>query len=85
MGHVESGGATEPGDDAGLSAERVWALWRRLKRFFPAWSLLPSAFYTPGAWTMIGIDMLGGFRRRRSICSKACRRPSSRPWSPWRR
>lgn len=47
-------------------AVAVWALWRRLKRLFPAWSLLPSAFYTPGAWTMIGIDLVGGLRRNRS-------------------
>ena len=60
MGHVEPGGAT--GDD---SAE-LWRLWRELKRFFPTWSLLPSSFYTPGAWGYLGVDFISGFRRNRS-------------------
>ncbi len=66
MGHLEPGGAAEPGDAAAVRVERAWALWRRLKTYFPAWSLLPSAFITPGAWTLAGIDFIGGLRRNRS-------------------
>lgn len=47
-------------------ADAVWALWRKLKTYFPAWSLAPSAFVTPGAWTLAGIDFIGGLRRNRS-------------------
>lgn len=66
MGHVEPGG-----EAGGAPAERVnsaaaWELWRRLRRFFPVWSLLPSTFVTPGAWTMMGVDYVSGFRRNRS-------------------
>jgi len=60
MGHVESGGkAPEAMSD-------IWALWDRLKRYFPTWSLLPSSFYTPGAWGYMGVDFISGFRRNRS-------------------
>ena len=41
----------------------VWALWRALKRIFPVWSLLPSAFWTPGAWGYVGLDHVTGLRR----------------------
>jgi hypothetical protein len=44
----------------------LWDLWRRLKRNFPAWSLLPSGFYTPGAWGYVGVDFVSGFRKNRS-------------------
>ncbi|HVK42427.1 MAG TPA: hypothetical protein VM471_08115 [Phenylobacterium sp.] len=44
----------------------IWALWDRLKRYFPTWSLLPSSFYTPGAWGYMGVDFISGFRRNRS-------------------
>jgi len=44
----------------------AWALWDRLKRHFPTWSLLPSSFYTPGAWGYMGVDFISGFRRNRS-------------------
>jgi hypothetical protein len=37
-------------------------MWRRLKRLFPTWTLLPSCFYTPGAYTAVGIDVVGGLR-----------------------
>jgi hypothetical protein len=60
MGHLEPGGAAEP------ASERVWALWRGLKAFFPTWSLLPSSFVTPGAWGYLGNDFISGFRRNRS-------------------
>lgn len=54
--------------DSGTSDESaaLWDLWRRLKRNFPAWSLLPSGLYTPGAWGYIGVDFVSGFRRNRS-------------------
>jgi hypothetical protein len=54
--------------DSGIPEESaaLWDLWRRLKRNFPAWSLLPSGFYTPGAWGYIGVDFVSGFRRNRS-------------------
>lgn len=54
--------------DSGVpdEAAELWSLWRRLKRNFPAWSLLPSGFYTPGAWGYIGVDFVSGFRRNRS-------------------
>lgn len=58
MGHVEPGGEAEDED--------LWATWRRLKAFFPTWSLLPSSFYTPGAWGYLGVDFISGFRRNRS-------------------
>lgn len=44
----------------------VWALWDKLKRLFPSWSLLPEAFYTPGAWGYLGVDFVSGFRRNAS-------------------
>lgn len=54
--------------DVATAAERVdvWVLWDKLKRLFPAWSLLPEAFYTPGAWGYVGIDFVSGFRRNPS-------------------
>lgn len=57
MGHVEPDGAA-----AGSGHARLWALWRALKAEFPLWSLLPSAFTTPGAWGYVGVDFLSGFR-----------------------
>jgi len=51
--------------DAMPSAE-PWALWRELTGYFPAWSLIPSAFHTPGAWGYLGVDFLSGFRQNRS-------------------
>ncbi|MDR7117570.1 hypothetical protein [Caulobacter sp. BE254] len=44
----------------------VWALWDKLKRLFPTWSLLPEAFYTPGAWGYVGVDFVSGFRKNAS-------------------
>jgi hypothetical protein len=44
----------------------AWALWRRLKRLFPSWSLLLESFYTPGAWGYLGVDFISGFRRNPS-------------------
>jgi hypothetical protein len=44
----------------------VWALWDELKRLFPTWSLLPEAFYTPGAWGYVGVDFVSGFRKNPS-------------------
>ena len=54
-----AGGATNPRAD-------LWGLWRQLKRLFPAWSLIPSSFHTPGAWGYLGVDFVSGFRRNRS-------------------
>lgn len=63
MGHVEPDGAAsaEAGEELA-----VWGLWKRLIRLFPTWSLLPSGFWTPGAWSYIGVDFVTGFRRNRS-------------------
>lgn len=47
-------------------AAEAWALWDKLKRLFPSWSLLPEAFYTPGAWGYVGVDFISGFRRNPS-------------------
>lgn len=47
-------------------ADELWNLWRRLKAPFPAWSLIPSSFWTPGAWGYAGVDFLSGFRRNPS-------------------
>lgn len=44
----------------------LWDLWRRLIRLFPAWSLLPSSLYTPGAWGYMGVDFVSGFRKNPS-------------------
>ncbi|MBU1346895.1 MAG: hypothetical protein KKA16_08070 [Alphaproteobacteria bacterium] len=44
----------------------LWALWNQLKRLFPTWSLIPSSFYTPGAWGYLGVDFVSGFRRNPS-------------------
>lgn len=44
----------------------IWPLWSKLVKFFPAWSLIPSSFYTPGAWGYVGVDFVSGFRRNRS-------------------
>lgn len=61
MGHVESGGAAER-----PHRERLWELWRALKKPFGVWSLIPSGFVTPGAWGYVGVDFLTGFRANRS-------------------
>lgn len=61
MGHVQLGGPA-----AGSRAAEVWDRWNRLKAHFPAWSLLPSSFVTPGAWGYIGVDFLTGFRANRN-------------------
>lgn len=61
MGHVEPGGAAE-----GALTHGVWALWKRLKAYFPTWSLLPSSFVTPGAWGYMGNDFVSGLRRNPS-------------------
>ncbi|KQY96677.1 hypothetical protein [Brevundimonas sp. Root1423] len=61
MGHIESGGAAE-----GQVTSGVWPLWKRLKTYFPTWSLLPSSFVTPGAWGYMGNDFVTGFRQNRS-------------------
>jgi hypothetical protein len=61
MGHLESGG-----EAAGSKPPEVWDLWRRLKAYFPAWSLIPSSFVTPGAWGYLGVDFVSGFRRNPS-------------------
>lgn len=50
---------------AGGAAE-AWRLWTELKAHFPAWSLIPSSFYTPGAWGYLGVDFISGFRRNPS-------------------
>lgn len=47
-------------------AAELWALWDRLKRIFPTWSVLPEAFYTPGAWGYVGVDFVSGFRKNPS-------------------
>lgn len=52
-------------------APPAWRLWRELKGYFPAWSLIPSSLYTPGAWGMLGVDFLSGLRRNRSTRQSA--------------
>jgi hypothetical protein len=54
------------GDAAVEPCGELWDLWRRLKALFPAWSLIPSSFVTPGAWGYAGVDFLSGFRRNPS-------------------
>ena len=55
-------------DVAGVAGEQAdaWALWDKLRRLFPAWSLFLDAFHTPGAWGYMGVDFLSGFRKNRS-------------------
>jgi hypothetical protein len=57
---------TEETTEAPDNVSELWDLWRRMKRNFPAWSLLPSGFYTPGAWGYVGVDFVSGFRRNKS-------------------
>ena len=47
-------------------ASEAWRLWTDLHAQFPAWSLIPSSFYTPGAWGYLGVDFISGFRRNPS-------------------
>lgn len=56
------------GKDGATTGERadLWTLWGKLKRLFPTWSLLPEAFYTPGAWGYVGVDFVSGFRKNPS-------------------
>jgi hypothetical protein len=61
MGHIKSGGAAESQMTSG-----AWALWTRLRTYFPSWSLLPESFVTPGAWGYMGNDFITGFRQNRS-------------------
>jgi len=65
MGHVEPGG-TAANQEAVVGELAVWSVWRRLKTYFPTWSLLPSSVYTPGALSYFGNDFVSGFRRNRS-------------------
>ena len=47
--------------------QRVWTLWRSLKRLFPVWSLASSSFHTPGSLQTIGgNDFVSGLRRNRN-------------------
>jgi hypothetical protein len=48
------------------AGETPWDLWRRLMPMFPVWSLIPTSFYTPGAWGYAGVDFISGFRRNPS-------------------
>ncbi|MBB3873653.1 MAG: hypothetical protein KYX67_08900 [Brevundimonas sp.] len=57
---------TETPDGMEEGPAPLWALWRRLKALFPIWSLIPSSFYTPGAWGYAGVDFISGFRRNPS-------------------
>lgn len=57
---------TGPSDEVASLRADLWSLWRGLKRLFPTWSLIPSSFYTPGAWGYLGTDFVSGFRRNRS-------------------
>ena len=52
--------------DIETGAPEAWRLWTALKGHFPAWSLIPSSFYTPGAYGYLGVDFLTGFRRNPS-------------------
>ena len=59
------------GDDRAASgvrpgAQEAWRLWAALKARFPAWSLIPSSFHTPGAFGYLGVDFISGFRRNPS-------------------
>ncbi|MNS01961.1 hypothetical protein D3C72_332540 [compost metagenome] len=53
---------TKSSEGPSQGARQAWRLWADLKRHFPAWSLIPSSFYTPGAWGYIGVDFITGFR-----------------------
>ncbi|KSB90936.1 hypothetical protein AS593_12320 [Caulobacter vibrioides] len=59
-------GAKEPVETAAEQELACWTLWRRLKNEFPAWSFVPSWFYSPGAYGYLGVDFLSGFRRNSS-------------------
>lgn len=48
------------------AAKDLWSLWRAVKTLFPTWSLIPSSFYTPGAWGYLGVDFVSGFRQNPS-------------------
>ena len=54
------------GESVAAAQADLWPLWRRLKALFPVWSLIPSSFYTPGAWGYAGVDFVSGFRRNPS-------------------
>ena len=54
------------GETLPSGAGEAWRLWTALKAHFPAWSLLPSSFNTPGAWGYVGVDFITGFRRNSS-------------------
>lgn len=59
-------GGREPVEAAAEQELACWGLWRRLKNEFPAWSFVPSWFYSPGAYGYLGVDFLSGFRRNGS-------------------
>ncbi len=59
-------GANEPAEAVAGQELACWPLWRSLKNEFPVWSLVPSWFYSPGAWGYLGVDFLSGFRRNAS-------------------
>lgn len=48
------------------AAGEVWAIWGKLQKIFPVWSLFFEGFYTPGAWGYMGVDFVSGFRKNRS-------------------
>ena len=55
-----------PARDDTMPVSEAWRLWTELHAHFPAWSLIPSSFYTPGAWGYLGVDFISGFRRNPS-------------------
>lgn len=59
---------TKSGAKAGADrrAAGVWHLWKTIGQMFPTWSLIPSSFYTPGAWGYLGVDFISGFRQNPS-------------------
>ena len=66
MGTTNTVTATRPDAAPGEIQADLWRLWVELTGFFPAWSLIPSSLYTPGAWGYTGVDFLSGFRRNPS-------------------
>lgn len=43
--------------------EHLWGLWRKLRSYFPMWSMAVSSIASPGAMSMLGNDFISGLNR----------------------
>ncbi len=57
---------TESDTPARMSADEVWAVWRRLLAQLPMWRMPQEWFFSPSIYTLVRLDMVSGLLRNRS-------------------